>query len=186
MGNLFAILAVIGSLMLAPFGLAVTSPQDSAGDVPPQVLNASVPSYPPIAAAPRACGKVIVEGEINPEGRVVAVKGISGHPLLVRASEKAAGGWRFAASASDAPTRKARLTFDYDLECSSSRSRVQSEGSRYYVVFKYEPGLSPRPPTPLTTYRTTRPVSAAPFTKNFYGMTRSASFTGSWDSSPDI
>jgi protein TonB len=46
--------------------------------------------YPTIAKAAQATGEVVVQLIINEEGKVIAAKAISGHPLLQAASVTAA------------------------------------------------------------------------------------------------
>jgi TonB family protein len=48
------------------------------------------PSYPPIARAVKAAGKVVVNIEVAPDGSVVKAEAESGHPLLKAAAVAAA------------------------------------------------------------------------------------------------
>lgn len=63
--------------------------------VPGGLLNAEAvdmpkPSYPPLARAVRASGKVVVNIEVDTKGSVVKADAVSGHPLLKAAAEAAA------------------------------------------------------------------------------------------------
>ncbi len=55
-----------------------------------RVVRVSTPKYPPIAKAARASGQVVVQLDIDAEGRVLAANTISGHPLLRAAAVQAA------------------------------------------------------------------------------------------------
>ncbi len=48
------------------------------------------PDYPPAAKAVRASGAVNIHVRINEDGKVIAARAVSGHPLLQQAAEKAA------------------------------------------------------------------------------------------------
>lgn len=75
------------------------------------VRSAAVaPPYPPIAAAARAGGVVMIEVKIDAAGRVSSAMPWSGHPLLRQATLDAAKRWEFNPEAG-AETRAARLFF---------------------------------------------------------------------------
>jgi TonB family protein len=59
------------------------------------VIQAPLPSYPPIAKAAHATGLVKVEIRVSEQGLVVSVKAISGHPLLQTAALNAVKGRRY-------------------------------------------------------------------------------------------
>ena len=80
---------------------------------PPKVTHAEVPAYPGIAAVARAFGKVIVNVEIDAEGKVSSAKVSSGHPLLQPATKKAATLWRFESVQGQADIRKVKLILEY-------------------------------------------------------------------------
>ena len=91
----------------------------------PSVVSAVAPTYPPIARSARAQGDVIVEIKVDAKGNVQATKVISGHPLLQKASERAAMRWTFSPGISDSAPRTIRLTFsDGDM---TLRQRDKSE-----------------------------------------------------------
>jgi protein TonB len=60
-----------------------------------QILDGPQPSYPPIAKAAHAEGKVSVRVTVDEEGNVVAAEAVSGHPLLQSAAVDAARATRF-------------------------------------------------------------------------------------------
>jgi len=60
-----------------------------------KAIERVVPVYPEIPRKIRLQGDVSLEVIISPEGRVEAVRVVSGHPLLVNAARDAARGWRF-------------------------------------------------------------------------------------------
>ena len=77
----------------------------------PVVVTAVSPIFPPIAAAARALGEVVVEVKINQAGEVTSARAQGSYPLLRKACETAAARWKFAPSVERASSRSARLTF---------------------------------------------------------------------------
>lgn len=93
----------------------------------PVVAASSAPIYPPIAVAARATGYVVVEVQINAEGRVTSVRALKGHPLLQRVSVDAAKSWRFAPPAEGNSVRTSQLTFIFNiLNSEADDSKVKS------------------------------------------------------------
>ncbi|PYS51016.1 MAG: hypothetical protein DMF68_05600 [Acidobacteria bacterium] len=114
--------------LLIFLGLLVFIPDDSTAShqfeqspEQPKVINATVPTYPIIAAMAHVFGKVEVEVETNAKGDVASAKAISGHPLLCGTSEEAAKRWRFELEPKDKNNRSLQLTFDFknpsDVSC---------------------------------------------------------------------
>jgi protein TonB len=60
-----------------------------------QLLYRKEPEYPTAARQMNAHGQVVVDATIGTDGRVVAVKVVSGHPLLVQAAKAAVMQWRY-------------------------------------------------------------------------------------------
>jgi protein TonB len=60
-----------------------------------QLVYRRDPEYPTAARQMNAKGQVVLEATIGTDGRVVAVKVISGHPLLVQAAKAAVMQWRY-------------------------------------------------------------------------------------------
>jgi TonB family protein len=82
----------------------------------PAVVKAAAPrTYPAIARAARASGKVVVRVTINQAGKVIAAKATSGHPLLQKVSVEAAQRWLFAAAEKKDEERFAELEFIYTI-----------------------------------------------------------------------
>ena len=75
----------------------------------PRVTNRSSPAYPVIAVANKVSGAVLVDVEVNSEGKVTGANAISGPELLREAAKKAAMRWRFEPAGAGA--RSLRLTF---------------------------------------------------------------------------
>jgi periplasmic protein TonB len=68
----------------------------TGGDIKPPVRTAYVaPVYPEIARAARVSGTVVVECTIDPFGRVVDARVITGHPLLNESALDAVRQWRY-------------------------------------------------------------------------------------------
>lgn len=70
----------------------------------------AAPPYPPIAAAARAGGVVMIEVNVDAAGHVSSATALSGHPLLRQAALAAAKLWEFNPEAG-AETRVAQLFF---------------------------------------------------------------------------
>jgi TonB family protein len=105
--NLLLLLAVaaLSSLVIAQTG----EPEK------PVVVSAAVPVYPAIAEAARAVGDVMVEVDIDREGRVTAAHSDGKIRLLGKAAEEAARRWQFATSLNGEKRRKAQLVFSFRL-----------------------------------------------------------------------
>lgn len=104
---LFTTLLAIGS----PFS-TVEGPQ---GNDNPKVIETKVPVYPMIALAARASGTVVVDVQIDSDGKVSSAKVNQGHPLLSGASRNAAIHWRFESDAKGEGNRRVSLMFDFVL-----------------------------------------------------------------------
>jgi protein TonB len=73
-----------------------TVPIRPGGDIKPPVRTAYVaPIYPDIARAARVSGTVVVECTIDPSGRVVEARVVTGHPLLDESALDAVRQWRY-------------------------------------------------------------------------------------------
>ena len=60
-----------------------------------QLLYRKEPEYPTAARQMNARGQVVLEATIGTDGRVIGVKVVSGHPLLVQAAKAAVMQWRY-------------------------------------------------------------------------------------------
>jgi TonB family protein len=112
-----AILLIITTVCALPALVteAKASRKPAEGE-PPAVVKAVAPSsYPRIAKAARAEGKVTIEASVNAAGEVTATRRIGGHALLLAASETAAKAWRFAPARAGSGGRTVRLTFMFRL-----------------------------------------------------------------------
>jgi len=80
----------------APPPAAVKKPTATGGKVAPaQLLYHKDPEYPTPARQMGVHGQVVLEATIGTDGKVTAVKIISGHPLLVPAAKAAVMQWRY-------------------------------------------------------------------------------------------
>jgi protein TonB len=74
----------------------ITKSAASSGKVASaQLVYRKEPEYPTAARQMNAKGQVVLEATIGTDGRVLAVKVISGHPLLVQAAKAAVMQWRY-------------------------------------------------------------------------------------------
>jgi protein TonB len=62
---------------------------------PPRKLAGADPVYPPLARTARVEGTVVLECTIDRDGRIGAIRMLSGHPLLNAAAVDAVTGWRY-------------------------------------------------------------------------------------------
>lgn len=77
----------------------------------PVVVGVTIPAYPAIAVAKRISGTVLVDVQVNAEGKVTEANPIMGHELLREAARKAALRWRFKPLDNSPNLRSVRLTF---------------------------------------------------------------------------
>ncbi len=61
----------------------------------PQIVYGPQPIYPALARHAKVQGDVLIDAVIDPEGRVVEMRLVSGHPLLVEAALNAVKQWRY-------------------------------------------------------------------------------------------
>lgn len=73
------------------------------------------PVYPPIAAAARAQGTVVVQVTVDEEGYVISARATSGHPLLQQAAVQAARQARFAPTRLEGKPVKVRGVITYNF-----------------------------------------------------------------------
>lgn len=80
----------------APLAAKRTSAPSSGGKVAAaQLVYRKEPAYPTAARQMGVHGEVVLEATIGTDGRVRAVRIISGHPLLVQAAREAVMQWRY-------------------------------------------------------------------------------------------
>jgi TonB family protein len=127
---------VFGILMAFSSPFSSVRPQETES---PKVIETTFPVYPPIASAAHASGTVVVDIEIDQDGKVASAKVSRGHPLLAGVSRNAALSWRFEAATG---IRKVSLTFDFDASsCRGSNTTV----SPYHLRIEPAP-IVYRPP----------------------------------------
>ena len=101
------------------------------GETPPKPLSLPRPPFPPAARAVGAWGEVIVEVEVNAEGKVVNAAAVSGHPLL-RASSVAA-----ARQATFEPGKDGTvfdLTYAFRMKSEQQETTKQAYENLYRIV----------------------------------------------------
>lgn len=96
--------------LLILIGVSLSFAHQSTPD-PPVVERAIKPAYPPIAAAKRVSGTVIIDVEIEPDGSVQKATVKNGPSLLRKTAKEAALRWVFNSSESSSRTRVAQLVF---------------------------------------------------------------------------
>lgn len=69
--------------------------QGSAGMTAANVIFSPAPAYPAEASAARVEGQVTVQAVVNPEGKVVSARALSGPPVLRDAATEAVHRWRY-------------------------------------------------------------------------------------------
>jgi len=90
-------------LLLAPICVAQTpdagSPRDlpriGAPDAAQHLLKKIDPVYPQMAKVAHIEGNVVLQATIAADGNVIAVKSVSGHPILIQAALDAVRQWRY-------------------------------------------------------------------------------------------
>jgi len=72
------------------------SPTPIGGDVQQaKLIYGPTPAYPELAKKTHTQGAVTLEAIISKDGRVVDVRVLNGHPLLIQAAVEAVKGWRY-------------------------------------------------------------------------------------------
>lgn len=122
-------------LTLAAFVTVSTAFTQTASDneTKPTVIKAVAPRFPALAIAARALGKTIVKVTINSNGEVIAIKLISGHPLLQADSREAAKRWLFSAADKKVAERFVDLDFIY-----TTTARKEDAGVFFMPPFQVE------------------------------------------------
>jgi len=89
----------------------------SGGVLNGKALALPSPTYPPAAKAVRASGAVAIQVLIGEDGLVYSAQGVTGHPLLRRASEVAACGSKFMPTLLEGMPVKVSgiITYNYNL-----------------------------------------------------------------------
>ena len=77
----------------------------------PVPISAPIPAYPPMARAKRISGTVLVDVQVNVEGKVIEAVVLMGGEYLRDAAKKSALGWRFKPLGSSVANYSVRLTF---------------------------------------------------------------------------
>ncbi|MGA9770597.1 MAG: energy transducer TonB [Blastocatellia bacterium] len=90
----------------------------SGGVLQNSALSRVEPAYPPLAKASGVSGSVVVEITVDEEGKVIAARAISGHPLLKDAAVSAARQWTFTPTMlSGVPVKViGTITFNFNLD----------------------------------------------------------------------
>lgn len=78
-----------------PAAKKATAPVAGGKVAQPQLIYRKEPQYPTAARQMNVKGQVTLEATIGPDGRVTAVKIVSGHPLLAQAAKQAVAEWRY-------------------------------------------------------------------------------------------
>ena len=106
---------LFAALLMSAASIATFGFYPSQSSEQPVVISAVAPIFPPVAAAARAIGEVVVEVKINQAGEVTSARTQGSHPLLRKACEIAAARWKFAPVEHAASMRSARLTFVFRM-----------------------------------------------------------------------
>ena len=99
------------------------------GQLSPPVKRVEGMEYPWLANLARVQGKVELEALISRDGKVEAVREVTGHHLLSGPAKNALSRWLFAGCASSAGPCKLRVNFSFVLEGKCDLSRCGSEFS---------------------------------------------------------
>jgi TonB family protein len=122
-------------------GLLARSQRADQTGPDPIVTKAVAPStYPPIAIAAHAQGKVIVEVKIKPGGEVASQKVIQGHPLLASTAASAAKRWQFEPADENAGQRSATLTFVFHIPTKKEDEQI-SFNPPYEISYSVLPNI---------------------------------------------
>jgi TonB family protein len=117
------LLAFAALILMAGVAFAQVQPETppivrKQGDVlRGSAINLVEPAYPPLAKAARVSGSVVVEVTVDEQGNVIALRPVSGHPLLRDAAVAAARQWKFTPTLLSGVAVKVigTLTFNFNL-----------------------------------------------------------------------
>ena len=98
------ILAWAFLLLTSSFGLAQSIQR-------PEPISAPIPGYPPLAMAKRIHGVVLVDVQVDKDGKVIDAAPLIGREYLRDAARKAALRWRFKPLGEASSGYSVRLTF---------------------------------------------------------------------------
>ncbi|MBA3242250.1 MAG: M56 family metallopeptidase, partial [Acidobacteria bacterium] len=90
-----------------------------------KMISGPPPAYPAIARSARARGNVAVRVTIDENGKVIAAKAVSGHPLLRSAAEEAARGAQFEPELLDGKPVKVSGTISYHFALSGDEDEPE-------------------------------------------------------------
>ena len=81
--------------------------------------------YPRLAAMARISGTAVIQVRLDSTGKVLSAKGLSGHPILIKAAEANIKLWRFSTGGStrEKPASEFELTYVFELTGGSDTSR---------------------------------------------------------------
>ena len=101
----------------------------SSGVLQTSAIHRVEPTYPPLAKTAQVSGAVVVEITVDEEGKVIAARPISGHPLLKDAAVEAARGWEFTPTKlSGVPVKViGTITFNFELDDSKDVEKLQQK-----------------------------------------------------------
>jgi TonB family protein len=151
------------------------------------------PTYPPLAKAARVSGSVVVEVTVDEEGRVIAARAISGHPLLKDAAVAAARGWTFASTMLQGVPVKVigTITFNFHLvsqaEIEAAREKVNANPAsaemhyRLAQLFQDDAQLE----SAIEEYRQALALDAD-YVEAYQGLGRTYSATGHLEEAIDV
>jgi TonB family protein len=139
--NALPLIAAIGLLITAQVFLATARAAPQEKPEPPKIIRKGgdllqgsatkrvEPAYPPLAKTARVTGAVVVEVTVDEEGKVIAARAISGHPLLKDAAVNAARAWIFTPTTlSGTPVKViGTLTFNFTLDYSKDIDKLKQE-----------------------------------------------------------
>lgn len=81
----------------------------------PRMISSVQPKYPPMAKQSNVQGKVVVEADVDPTGKVTTVKAISGPALLREAAIDAVHQWRYAPAMLDGKATSGHVSVEVEF-----------------------------------------------------------------------
>jgi TonB family protein len=101
----------------------------SGGVLQGSAIRRVEPTYPPTALAAKVSGTVVVEVTLAEDGKVIAARAISGHPLLKDAAVNAARGWEFTPTQLNGEPVKVigTIAFNFHLDYKEEIEKVRQE-----------------------------------------------------------
>lgn len=117
--------------------IAISSPTNPQVAERPIPITAPRPPYPAIAMAKKISGTVLVDVQVNSDGKVIAVKSLMGPDILQKVAQQSAWAWRFKPFVLASGAFTVRLTFIFHDHSYAEPVKKPDFTSPYQIEIMY-------------------------------------------------